>query len=700
MLATRAFSLVLPAVAGALAVAATSAHAAAAVGVRFDPTAPAGVIFPNDRWTVPDWSQVTLRRIALPKPDCAQRPNDCADIDVLNTLDGFSTQPRITVPFSGDIDPASVDSHSVFLVNLGDTLTLAGFGRKVGINQVVWDVASRRLAFTSDELLDEHARYLVVVTDGVRDATGRPIEVLRPNGSANAEAERQREQAARLHQGRAHRVVAAALFTTQSVSVDLLKALVRIKLTPPAPVDMLAASMGGVPVRSLFPVSSLSSVQFVRQTGTAPAFAAPATLNLALLSSVAQIAYGRFSSPDYQAEPAFIAAAPTLTGAPQVRRINQLVFQLLVPAGPQPPAGWPVAIFGHGGNSTIHNGSVWRLGAELAAQGVASIALHAVGHGGGPLGTVNVLRTDGTGAVVDAGGRGVDANGDGSIGTNEGSRAVAPRELIGNRDAQRQTAIDQMQLVRQIEAGLDVDGDGRPDLDASRIYIAAQSFGASHGTILLALDPGVRAGVLNVPGGSAVEAVRLGAARPAMGAGFAARVPSLINVGGTTFDEAIPLRNVAPLVNTAAGAFALAENIDWQQWAQQSGNPVAYARFIRRAPLPGQAAKPVILQIAKGDQTHPNPASTAILRAGDLADRATYYRHDLGFAANPTALKDPHTFLTTANAALQPIGLAALRQMALFFASHGATTVDPDGDAALFETPIVLPLPETLNFIP
>jgi hypothetical protein len=359
-----------------------------------------------------------------------------------------------------------------------------------------------------------------------------------------------------------------------------------------------------------------------------------------------------------------------------------------------------VAIFGHGGGSTIHNGGVWRIAGELAAQGVATIAINAAAHGGGPLGTLNVLRADGTRVTVDAGGRGVDLNGDSSIGTNEGSRAAAPRTLLGNRDALRQTVVDEMQLVRQIEAGLDVDGDGVPDLDPARIYVVAQSYGASHGAMLLALEPSVRAGVLNVPGGSTVETVRLGVARPAMAGEFAARVPSLTNLPGTAFDEAIPLRNLPPLVNARPGAFELAENIDWQQWAQQAANPVAFARHFRRDPLPGHAAKPLIVQFAKGDQTHPNPTTTALLRAGDLADRATYYRHDLTFAANPTAPKDPHNFLTNANAVLAPLGLAAIRQMAIFFASHGAMTVDPDGIAAFFETPIPLPPPETLNFIP
>ena len=107
------------------------------VRVRVDWSDPAAGPFPSDRFTVRDWSNITFRRVKLPKPDCAVRPSDCADIDVINTLDGFSTQPRFTVPFTGDIDPASVNSSTVFLINLGDTLSLYGFGQRVGINQVV-----------------------------------------------------------------------------------------------------------------------------------------------------------------------------------------------------------------------------------------------------------------------------------------------------------------------------------------------------------------------------------------------------------------------------------------------------------------------------------------------------------------------------------------------------------------------------------
>lgn len=46
------------------------------------------------------------------------RPSDCADLRVINQLDGFSAQPRITIPFTGDIDLRSANSQTVYLVKI------------------------------------------------------------------------------------------------------------------------------------------------------------------------------------------------------------------------------------------------------------------------------------------------------------------------------------------------------------------------------------------------------------------------------------------------------------------------------------------------------------------------------------------------------------------------------------------------------
>jgi hypothetical protein len=131
----------------------------------------------------------------------------------------------------------------------------------------------------------------------------------------------------------------------------------------------------------------------------------------------------------------------------------------------------------------------------------------------------------------------------------------------------------------------------------------------------------------------------------------------------------------------------------------QSGNPVAYAPHIRKTPLAGIAAKSVIYQFAKGDQIVPNPVATALLRAGDLADRATFYRHDLAFAENPQLPTNPHGFLATLDIpGFRAITRGAQEQIATFFATDGAAVIHPE-PARFFETPISLPLPEGLNYI-
>lgn len=709
--------------AAALALSSTALLAAAAgVSVKFDLGDPSGGPFPSDRFTVPDFQQRTFRRVHLPRPDCAARPSDCADLDVLNMLDGFNTQPRITVPFTGDIDVATVSSDTIYLVNLGDTFTLRGFGDRVGINQILWDPETKTLAFESDELLAEHSRYLLVVTNGVHDAAGDPVEAggfgrfrrdqdrgQRPGYGGRYDREDENygkglvdgEHAARAPR---ERIVALSLFTTRTVTGPLEQIRKRIKAAAPQPVNFQIGNGGAV--RAVFPVATLLGIQFNRQVSTAPGFFAsflPTPALNVVPGSISAVAFGTYRSPDYETPEKYLPAEPTLSGQPKPQGVNELVFEIFVPSGARPAAGWPVAIFGHGFTDSMY-GAPWVVASVLASQGIATIATNVVGHGGGPLGTLTVLQSSAAPVVVPAGGRGIDQNGDGTIDSTEGVNAAPPRTIIGSSDGLRQTTIDLMQLVRQIEAGIDIDGDRKADLDAGRIYYAGQSFGGIYGTILLGTEPHIKAGVANVPGGSIVEVARLGVFRPLSGISLATRVPSLINVAdpsGIVFNENIPLRDQPPRVNDVGGALPIQEALERAEWVQQQGNPVSYAPYIRRQPMAGNAAKPVIIQFAKGDGTVPNPTASALVRAGQLGDRTTYFRNDLAFAADPAVPKNPHTFLTniaTPSAAAFAIG--AQTQMAVFFASNGATVIDPDGAGPFFEVPIAGPLPETLNFIP
>jgi hypothetical protein len=660
-------------------------------------------MFPSDRFTRLDFSQNTFRRVNLAKPaDCAStaaKALQCQDVDVLNTLDGFNIQPRLSIPFSGPIDVASVNSDSVFLISLGSTRGFGSFGHKVGINQVVWDTATNTLHVESDELLEQHTRYALVVTSRVRDAGGRPVGT---RSKRHADDDDDDDKIGKSAQRHGVRIVGASVFTTQSVSSTLQKVHAQVNAATPAPASFTLGSGGE---RTVFPLASLAGVTFNRQTSTAgplsPTPVAVVALG-AIPGAVGTLAFGSYQSPDYHVSPGeFIPPTGTRSGVPAVQDINTVGFTLVLPAGTRPAAGWPLAIYGHGFTDSRH-GSPYAVAASMAAQGIATIAINVVGHGFGAAGTLTVLRAGGLPPVgLPAGGRGIDQNGDGAITNTEGSSAGAPRVLIGSSDALRQTTVDLMQLVRVIQVGMDVDGDGAPDLDPARIYYFGQSFGGIYGTIFLGVERDVRVGVPNVPGGAIIEVVRLSPSFRGLLI-LAAIARELTNAPPPVFvNENFPLRDLAPVVNGVAGAMALQNYIEQSEWASQVGNPVAYAPYIRKSPLAGNAPKSVIFQFAKGDQTVPNPTTTAILRAGELQDRATYFRNDLAFAANPAVPKNPHTFLTNiASPATVGYAFAAQTQIATFFASGGALTIDPDGANPFFETPIVPPLPEELNFIP
>jgi hypothetical protein len=214
---------------------------AAGVHPRFDLAGPAGGPFPANRFTVLDLDQNTVRRVNLPKPDCGVRPSDCADIDVLNTLDGFNLQPRLSIPFDGAIDVSTVSRQTVFLVRLGGALDLRlGDERVIGINQIVWDEATTSLHVESDELLEQHTRYALILTRGISDRLGDPVEpspaftrfrqLLRPVPSLDLALAAYRVElvlalavSARVAGIQPSDIVAASVFTSQSTTAVLVR---------------------------------------------------------------------------------------------------------------------------------------------------------------------------------------------------------------------------------------------------------------------------------------------------------------------------------------------------------------------------------------------------------------------------------------------------------------------------------------------
>src|SRR5262249_17543421 len=163
------------------------------------------------------------------------------------------------------------------------------------------------------------------------------------------------------------------------------------------------------------PRATVTSVVWSRQIGTST-FATP-SFNLSLLNPTmaGAIAFGQFQSPDYETPLKFIPAVGTRTAVPAVLRTNTIQFNLIVPVSAAPPGGYPVVIFGHGFTDSKQGGPN-AVAATLAANGLATIAINVVGHGGGALGTLTVNRTTGAPVTFPDGGRGSEQEGGGHTG--------------------------------------------------------------------------------------------------------------------------------------------------------------------------------------------------------------------------------------------------------------------------------------------
>jgi len=188
-------------------------------------------------------------------------------------FDGFSVDPRLSIPFDGPIDPSTVSSETIFLLSLGDASCDPNDDcddqgdsvvRTVGINQVVWDPDTDTLHVESDELLDQHSCYALIITRGVRDQIGQPIEATEAFRRFRDDVRRDYKQGllgavrAARHVGVEERDIAtASVISTQSVTPLLEKMRDQIKAGTPDAADFGLGSRGTRTTFSELPRSRL-----------------------------------------------------------------------------------------------------------------------------------------------------------------------------------------------------------------------------------------------------------------------------------------------------------------------------------------------------------------------------------------------------------------------------------------------------------
>lgn len=646
----------------------------------FDPSRIEIGPFPTDALTVADARQKTGRRMNLPLPDCQAEPSTCAEYSLINQYDGYDPSARARVRFSGPIQVETLRQgvHFVWLdslapgeFNLGESATWTGG------DEWVFDPETHTAYARPGQIFDQDRRYAIVVTDLVRDTAGDPVAA-DPAYAACVDAtpnayclDLARAVAVARRSGIRGNIVGASVYTTMAVTAFLEGARRALE----------NSALGFArPAKAVFETRNLRAVSFRRQL-TAETFRtdpAPAPPILLALSGVGRIAFGSFRSPRFLNAGQVIPTTPTGDPVNLPAESEAIQFQAFLPATPAPAAGYPVIIAGHGiTDDRFGMPTVLALG--LAARGFAVVSFNAVGHGNGPLSTLQLTEQDGTMTELPYGGRGVGP----AMGAPSGCVVFLPTAPVALRDCLRQTVLDTVQLTRLIRSGVDMDGSGRPTFNPAAMMYVGQSMGSFFGTVLMAIEPSIEMAALSVGGDSFITAGRwsISPGIRALVTGYCGgRVPSLLNVGEDCVDN-YPLRYAPVRVNNLAGAVAVQNLLETMRWIEAPGSAGNYAGHLKSATRPGVGIKRVLFMQAVGDQVVPGPAGTALLRHANV-ETVSVYRHDLARAAVPALAANPHTYLiniASTNLAEQAVGTAALTQVVGFFVSGGRMVPDVSG---------------------
>lgn len=223
----------------------------------------------------------------------------------------------------------------------------------------------------------------------------------------------------------------------------------------------------------------------------------------------------------------------------------------------------------------------------------------------------------------------------------------------------------------------------------------------------MAVEPDIEASVLTSGAGSFADTfrwVKEGPTRNGAVAAMTVRQPPLFNSGPQDYDYDWPLRYQPVRILSVPGAVALQEYLERLEWSWMPGDPVGFAPHLRWSTLPGVPMKRVLFQFGIGDTTFPNPCQSNLVRAANMRETTSVYRHDLALAIAPELPKNPHGLWTLGSStpAGQVVSLATRREMAGFLASGGTHVPDvnqlvrPLFGMDLFETPQFLP--EVLNY--
>jgi hypothetical protein len=456
----------------------------------------------------------------------------------MNGLDGFSTVAPLTANFSGALNPTTVRAGStarVFEVTLTASFAVAEVkgelkaGTDYSANLLPQDAKRTTLNIHPLLPLKPKTGYLVVLTNGIQDSGGfdalpSPTYALTklttPLVDANGKS------------------VIPGLSDAQAQALEPLRQLVNNQ-------EAAAASQGvtrsGIVLSWTFMTQSIGDAfvalgknlkplgMVVRPTGATTA--AVPVLNLPGFSDIYA---GALAIPYYLSKDKPLSGYWQTAEGGAVTRYNPLpaakVLPLQIPvlmtvpnakSGQSKPAnGWPVVIYQHG--ITSNRTSIFALADALSFAGFVTVAidlpLHGVTDTTSPFYLKGLERTFDLDLVNNTtGATGPDGKIDGS-----GSYFINLNSLLTSRDNAREAAEDLRQLTATLPL-VDLNGDGKPDLNPGHIRFVGHSLGAITGGTFLGIEGNITSATLGMGGGGIAKLLDGSATfGPVIAAGLAA----------------------------------------------------------------------------------------------------------------------------------------------------------------------------------
>ena len=233
-------------------------------------------------------------------------------------------------------------------------------------------------------------------------------------------------------------------------------------------------------------------------------------------------------------------------------------------------------IFGHGLGSDRGQGD--NLADFAAPEGLATVAIDAVGHGDHP-GIDPKVKGQKISSILAF--FGVDIT-------------ALSLDALALRDHWRASTYDKLQLIRLLQQHNDIDGDGVGDLDMAKLTYLGVSLGGIMGPELLAVSPDIHLAVLAVPGG---------------------RMSAIISDGSLFSSIATIMKNALDVTDSDVARF-----YPVMQALVDRGDAASYGPFVLRNRLPGagQQGTNVLVQMVIADEYVPNAANRALIRAMDI----------------------------------------------------------------------------------